>query len=263
MRARINGIDLAYEVDGPADAPAIILNHTLASRGEMWRYQIAEFRSRYRVVTFDMRGHGDSGAPAIAYDFDMLADDVVGLMDHLRIAKATYVGISIGGMIGQALGLQHGNRFSGLVLASAPSRVAPESHPMWEQRIETVRKEGMESQVQPAIERWFSADFRASHPEVIDWIANMIRTTSVDGFVGCCRAIMNLNFTDGLAQIKLPTLVLAGELDPGTPLPAAELIAKTIPGARLEIVEGCLHQTAIEAPTRFNRAVASFLESLR
>lgn len=264
MRVTANGIDIACEAAGPQDAPVLIFNHSLATSRAIWRAQVAAFAPRYRVVTFDMRGHGESAAPDFPYTLDMLADDVVGVLDCLGVERpAVFVGISIGGMIGQSLGLRHAQRFRALVLASTTSRVPPEGRAMWDQRIEAIRRDGVEGQVQPTLERWLSAEFRARDPETTRWVADMIRGTPAAGMIGCGHAIKMLDYTEQLQRIALPTLIIAGEKDPGTPVAASEAIQARIKGSRLEVIPGCLHQAPIEAPGAFNRILADFLADLR
>jgi len=261
-RSRINDIQIAYHLSGPAEAPVLMMSHALATSHEMWRYQIAELTKDYRVLAYDMRGHGDSDAPDFPYDFDLLADDAAGLLRSLRVDRAIFVGLSIGGMIGQALALRHRSLFSAMVLSSTASKTTAEGRALWENRLAQVRREGLEPQVAPTMERWLSAGFRQSHPEVAAWVADMIRSTPVAGYIGCGRAIMNLNLSDRLPEIRMPVMVIAGENDPGTPPSGAKAIAEAIPGARFEIIPGCLHQTAIEAPGTFNRLLREFLASL-
>jgi 3-oxoadipate enol-lactonase len=260
MRVKSKGIDIACQTDGPDDAPVLILGHTLATSREMWRAQIAHFSPRYRVISFDMRGHGESAAPDFPYSLEMLADDVVAVMDGIGVERpATYIGISIGGMIGQALGLRHPKRFNGLILCSTAARTPPEAKPALDQRIEAVKRDGLGAQVQPTLERWLSAEFRAKDPETTKWVADIIRGTPAAGMIGCLHAIKALDYLEQLKQITLPTLIIAGEKDPGTPVAAMQAIRERIAGSKLEIIPHCLHQTPIEAPDTFNKLVAQFL----
>jgi pimeloyl-ACP methyl ester carboxylesterase len=134
---------------------------------------------------------------------------------------------------------------------------------MWDQRIEAIRRDGVEGQVQPTLERWLSAEFRARDPETTRWVADMIRGTPAAGMIGCGHAIKMLDYTEQLQRIALPTLIIAGEKDPGTPVAASEAIQARIKGSRLEVIPGCLHQAPIEAPGAFNRILADFLADLR
>ena len=263
MRLTVNGIDLACQVDGPEDRPVLVLSHTLATSRAMWRRQVPHFAQRYRVVSYDMRGHGESAAPDYPYSLEMLSEDVIGILDSLGVERpAIFLGISIGGMIGQALALRHAARFRAVILSNTVSRTPPEGRALWDQRIEAIRKDGMESQVQPTLERWLSPDFRALDPETTKWVADMIRGTPVAGMIGCARAIQRLDYTDELARIALPTLIIAGEKDPGAPVAAAQAMHERIKGSRLDVIPDCLHQAPIEAADQFNQVVSRFLDRL-
>ncbi|HKP25214.1 MAG TPA: alpha/beta fold hydrolase [Dongiaceae bacterium] len=263
MRVTVNGIDLACQSDGPADGPVLVLAHTLATGRAMWRRQIPHFARAYRVVSYDMRGHGESAAPDYPYSLEMLAEDVIGILDSLGVERpAIFLGISIGGMVGQALALRHPERFRALILSNTVSRTPPEGQPMWEQRIEAIRKDGVEGQVQPTLERWLSPEFRQRDPETTKWVADLIRATPAAGFIGCARAIQKLDYTDQLERVTLPTLVIAGEKDAGSPVAAAQTIHNKIKGSQLVVIPNCQHQSPIEAPDAFNRVVGEFLEAM-
>jgi 3-oxoadipate enol-lactonase len=264
LRVTVNGIDLACQVDGPNEGPVLVLSHTLATSRAMWRRQVPHLARRYRVVSCDMRGHGESAAPDYPYSLEMLADDVVGVLDSLGIERpAIFLGISIGGMIGQALALRHPARFRALILASTASRMPPGGAAMLDQRIEAVRKDGLEGQVQGTLERWLSPEFRAREPETTKWVADMIRATPAAGFIGCGRAVQKLDYTDQLSRVAAPTLIIAGEKDPGAPVAASQAMHERIKGSRLEVITNCLHQTPIEAPDHFNRIVDAFLAQVK
>ena len=263
MRVTVNGIDLACQTDGPEDGPVLVLAHTLATSRAMWRRQIPHLARRHRVVSYDMRGHGESAAPDYPYSLEMLGEDVIGILDSLGVEQpAVFLGISIGGMVGQALALRHPDRFRAFILSNTSSRTPPEGQPMWEQRIEALKKDGVEGQVQPTLERWLSPEFRARDPETTKWVADLIRATPVTGFIGCAKAIQKLDYTDQLERIALPTLIIAGEKDPGASVAAAQAIHEKIKGSQLAVIPKCFHQTPIEAPDAFNRIVGEFLERL-
>ncbi len=259
-KADVNGTTLAYEITGKAGAPVVILGHSLAATMGMWDPQVVRFGDHYRLLRYDMRGHGASGAPKGPYTFEMLAGDVVGLMDAEGIDKAHYVGLSIGGMIGQYLGLLHGDRFDKLALCSTTSRVPAEGRPMWDQRIADVEKGGMKTQVEPTLDRWFTPGFRERAPETVGRIGAMIEKTPPAGLIGCAHAIRELDVTDKLSGIANQTLVVPGELDEGAPVAASEVIAGHIPGAGMYIVPGVRHLTNVEAPEAFNESVMAFLD---
>jgi 3-oxoadipate enol-lactonase len=211
------------------------------------------------VLAYDIRGHGQTEATAGAYDFDLLAADAVALLDTLKIERASFVGISLGGMIGQALALAAPLRLEKLILADTVCRYPPEAQAAWPERIRQIESTGLEPLVAPTLERWFTAPYRAAHPEVVARIGAIIRATPLAGYVGCCHAIAGLDFTHRLRALNIPALVLVGDQDSGTPPAMARDLAATIPGARLEIIPGAAHLSNIEQADAFTRLLAEFL----
>lgn len=261
MRAKINGTEFHITVSGREDRPVLILNHSLATSHEMWGLQIPVFGRHFRVVAFDMRGHGASSAPAGTYSLDQLADDVVGVADHLGVKRFHFLGLSIGGMIGQSLGLRHGARLDKLVLSSTlMGSVGAEGAKAWDDRNAAVKAQGAASQIDGTMARWLSADFQKNAPFTAQWIRDLIAATPADGYVGCGEAIKAMNLpAEKLATIKTPTLVIAGEKDPGaTPAEAAK-IAGAIPGAQSVVIAGGYHLCNIEFPHVFSEQVLAFL----
>jgi 3-oxoadipate enol-lactonase len=260
MQATINGFRMNFAVEGRDGAPTVILHHPLATDLTIWDELTAALRPRYRVVRFDARGHGQSEASPAPYDLPLLAADVIGLMDHLGIARAHYLGLSMGGMVGQHLGVGQPHRFASLVLCSTSSRIPPEAQPLWDDRVKAARSEGMASQVQPALARWLAAATITSKPEVVARMTRYIEATPVEGYCGWCGAIRNLNITDKLKTIALPTRVIVGSQDVGTPPAAAQVIHREIAGSELVEVLGVSHQLHVEEPDTFNRHVLDFLD---
>ena len=251
MKVRTNGIDIHYEVSG--SGPWLTLSHSLCCDVSMWQPQLAALEKQFTVLRFDTRGHGQSDAPAGAYTFDQLTDDVLGLLDALQIGRTHFCGLSMGGMIGQHLALRVPDRIERLVLADTTSRMPAEARPLWAERIRVAREQGMAAHVQPTLERWFTAPWRAAHPEVMERIGTLIRNTPVAGYVGCAQAIARIDVTDRLNGIKAPTLVIVGRDDIGTPPAMSEVIAAAIPGARLEVISDASHLSNIEQADAFNR----------
>lgn len=258
MKASINGISINYDVAGPAAAPAVVLHHPLATNLTTWDELTADLSPRYRVIRFDARGHGQSDAPKGPYAFETLAADVVGLMDHVGIKRAHFLGLSMGGMVGQYLGLLHSDRLSSLMLVSTTSRLPPEGVALWEQRIAATRAGGITSQVEGALARWVSPS-GLKNPALVTRMSKMIEATPVEGYLGWCNAIRTLNVTDRLKAIKLPTRVIVGEIDPATPVAAAKVIHENIPGSELSIVPGVSHMLQNEDPAGFTKEVMPFL----
>lgn len=259
MKVTVDGRNYHCRVEGPATAPAVVFSHALATDLRVWEPQAAALRGRFRLVRFDTLGHGGTDAPAGPYSLEGLARDALALMDALEIERAGFVGLSLGGMIAQELALQAPQRLACLVLCSTTSRIPPEAGPLWSQRIRTAASEGMEPLVAPTIVRWFTRPFRERRPEVIEEISAMIRATPPAGYVGCCRAIMHLDLTERLARVSLPTLVVVGEEDQGTPVSASQAIHERIAGSRLEVIPAAAHLCNVEQADEINRLLQDFL----
>ena len=262
MKISVNDISMNYTFDGPADAPVVTMSHSLATDRGMWDPTVPALTSRFRVLRYETRGHGQTAAPRGAYTLEQLADDARALLRALGIQRTHWVGLSMGGMIGQVLALKAPDVLLSLSLCDTSSRIPADAKPQWEDRIRTAEAKGMEPLVEPTLARWFTAPFRERRKDVVDRVATMIRTTPVAGYVGCCHAISALNLTDRLSAIKLPTIVIVGEDDPGTPVAASRLIAESIKGARLEIISSAAHLSNIERPEAFNRSLSGFLEKV-
>jgi 3-oxoadipate enol-lactonase len=261
-KIKANGINVHYTLEGRESSPVITLSHSLATDSSMWESQMDKLQGSYRVLRYDTRGHGETDAPEGPYSLDMLAEDVLGLLRALGITKTYFMGISMGGMIGQVLGLKAPSALSGLILCDTSSRIPEEAKPLWDDRIEVVKRQGMGSQVEATIERWFTPRFREEHPEVVQKVVAMIRATNPQGYIGCARAIRALDLTDRLSAIKVPTLIVVGEDDPGTPLSAAQTIHDRIKDSELVILKSAAHLSNIEQAEAFNTAVFNFLRKV-
>ena len=257
MKIRTNGVEINYEIEG--SGPWLTLSHSLACNVRMWDEQIASFKDRYRILAYDTRGHGQTSAPAGDYTLEQLADDLKGLLDHLKISKTHYCGLSMGGMIGQTFALKYPGILQTLVLADTSSRIPPEAGPVWEERIKVAQTQGMQALVPPTLERWFTAPYRSAHPETMQRIGKLIADTPVPGYVGCCRAIPKLNLTDRLKEIKVPIQIIVGADDQGTPVAMSQAIHAAAPGSRLDILPSAAHLSNIEQPQAFDRALGEFL----
>ena len=252
-----NGIDIHYEISG--SGPCVIFAHSLGSDQSIWAAQKSALAGRHTVLCYDIRGHGGTTATPGAYDFNLLAADVITLLDVLKIDKISFVGISLGGMIGQALALAAPQRLEKLILADTTSCYPPEAQALWPERIRQIETTGLEPLVGPTLERWFTAPYRAAHPDLVARIGQLIRSTPVAGYIGCCHAIAALDFTKRLKTLNLPTLVLVGDQDVGTPPAMGREIAQAIPGARFEIIPGAAHLSNIEQADTFNQQLLDFL----
>lgn len=262
MEITANGISIHHTLQGAEPAPVVTLSHSLATDLSMWEPQMDALLSSCRVLRYDTRGHGKTSVPPGPYSFDMLAEDAAALLDSLGIKKTVFMGISMGGMIGQVLGFKHRDLLSGLVLCDTMSRIPEEAKSIWAERIHAVQKEGMESQVESTIARWFTPAFREKSPEVVKKVEAMIRATGPEGYIGCAQAICELDLAERISAIKVPTLIIVGEDDPGTPVSASKEIHEKIKGSELVILKSAAHLSNIEQAEAFNSAVLNFLRKI-
>jgi 3-oxoadipate enol-lactonase len=258
MKVKANGIDINYEIEG--NGPWLTMSHSLACNLHMWDPQMPVLTKKFKVLRFDTRGHGQSSAPAGDYTLEQLADDVKGLLDALKIKQTHWAGLSMGGMIGQAFALKYPGVFQSMVLADTTSRRPPDAAKMWGERIQNAQTKGMDSLVEGTLARWFTEPYRNSRKDVMQRIGNDIRRTPVAGFVGCCHAISKVDYLDRLKEIKVPTLVMVGEHDHGTPPEAARVIQQNLPGSELKILASAAHLSNIEQAEEFNKAMTAFLD---
>lgn len=262
MNIKVNGIRVYYLLEGAPSAPVITLSHSLATDLTLWDPQMESLLKSYRVLRYDTRGHGKTEAPRGPYSLETLARDARGLLEALGIERTVFMGISMGGMIGQMLALMRPEAVSGLVLCDTSSRVPAEARPIWDERIEAVQSKGMETQVEATMERWFTPPFRRERSGVMEKVEAMIRSTDPEGYMGCAHAIRDLDLTDRISGIKAPTLVIVGEDDPGTPVAASEVIHQKIKGSELVILKSAAHLSNIEQAEAFNQAVLGFLRKI-
>jgi len=256
-RANINGAEINYRWNGDEQLPVLVLSNSLTTDLRLWEEQIPAFTKHFRVLRYDNRGHGGSSSPLGEYSLDDVAGDALSLMDHLEISKASLCGVSLGGMVGMWLGIHAPNRMDKLVLCNTSSDVAPPDP--WQARIDAVKEGGMAAIGEAVLERFLSADFRASGSPKIELVTSMLLSCDVDGYSGCCAAIRDMHLTSQLVQISSPTMVIAGELDPATPVSHSEVINERITGSELHVIQGVAHLSNLEKPDEFNKTVLEFL----
>lgn len=259
-RVRVGDISLHVRIDG-GDGPWVILAHALGADHTLWDATARHLAPRYRVLRYDLRGHGQSDAPIGAYSMIRLADDVAGLMDALAVPEAHFAGVSVSGMIGQTLALRYPERLLSLTLVDTIDRTPLEAHPMWHERIGHVEAHGMAGVVDGTLQRWLTGPFRAAHPDEAERVRRMLLAAPVHGYVGTALAIMAFDLAGAIARIRCPTLVVAGEEDQSAPPAMARAIAGAIPAARLEILPRAAHLAHIEQAERFHAVLDAFLGS--
>lgn len=257
--ADVNRTTLHYRFDGYENGPAVMLSNSLASDLTMWEPQIpALVEAGYRVLRYDSRGHGQSVVPEGPYSIELLADDSVGLMDALGLEKVHFCGLSMGGMVGQMLGTRHGDRLISLALCSTSAYMAPRE--IWDERIETVRENGMDAVVDATIDRWFTKAGQERLASDVEKVRRVILNTPVDGFCACCAAIRDMDQRESIHAISTRTMVVVGEHDAGTPVSAAEVIHERIASSELRIISDAAHFVNVEQASNFNDALLEFIE---
>ncbi len=245
-----------YAVSGSKTAPALILSNSLGTNFSMWDLQLPEFEKYFYVLRYDTRGHGDSAVSPGPYTFEQLGGDVVHLLDALKIERAFFCGLSMGGMTGLWLGLQTPKRFSKLIVASTSARFGNADG--WNTRIATVRAQGMQAVAASVVERWFTPEFRAREPERVRATQKMLEMSPPEGYVACCAALRDSDMRESLASLNIPTLVISGASDPVAPPGDGKFLAESVPGAKYAELRGA-HLVNIEAASGFTSSVVTFL----
>jgi 3-oxoadipate enol-lactonase len=258
---RTGEIVMHYRLDGPANAPTVVMSNSIGTTLDMWEPNVAALAEHFRVLRYDTRGHGltesgadDAGGVTIA----LLADDVAALMDALRIDRAHVVGLSLGGMTGQRFAAAHPDRVDKLVLCATASKIGDEN--FWNDRADAVTAGGMAA-IAGAVQRWFTADTYAERSDLVRGFITMLARADVPGYAACSRAIGRADLHDDLARIRAQTLVLSGSDDPATPPADGESLRDRIAGAHYELIENASHQLAAERPAAVNALITGFLRA--
>jgi 3-oxoadipate enol-lactonase len=254
----ISGTTINYRFDGPELGPVVMLSNSLASNLTMWDFQMrALVEAGYRVLRYDSRGHGMSAVTEGPYSIDLLVEDTVGLMDGFGLEKVHFCGLSMGGMVGQMLGVRHGDRLISLILCATSAHIGPRE--IWDERIELVQRNGMGAVADTTIDRWFTKAGQERFPDEVEKVKQMILNTPVEGFCACCAAIRDMDQRESIDTISTPSLVVVGEHDPGTPVAASELIHDRIAASDLKVISDAAHFVNVEQMKVFNDTILTFL----
>ncbi len=256
-----NGITIDYEFFGPEHAPVVVLSHSLGSSSVMWAPQLPLLTEKYRVLCYDTRGHGGTSAPEGAYSLDQLGNDALALMDGMDLAQVHWVGLSMGGMIGQNLALRQNGRFKSLTLCDTSSQIPESARATWDERIAIATAAGMAALADSTMERWFTAPYLADKPSSVESIRAQFLATPPAGFIGCCHALKPLDYLDQLHTIDLPTMIIVGAEDMGTPVAASRDMEARIPNSQLAILPQAAHLANVEQAEPFSRALLDFLNA--
>ena len=251
-----DGCPIHVEVTGPDGAPALMLSNSLGTTLHMWDAQIPAFSEKFRVVRYDRRGHGRSGVSPGPYSMARFGQDAIAIMDALGLQKVNWLGLSMGGMVGQWLGANAPDRIAKLILSNTTSHYADKAP--WDLRIKTIREKGLGALADTVMTIWFTERFRKSNPDDVARMRAMLIATPPEGYIACCEAIRDMDLRDGLPSIKAPTMVIAGEHDPATNIGAGEYIRSHIPGAGMIVLDAA-HISNVEQPEAYAKEVLAFL----
>jgi 3-oxoadipate enol-lactonase len=265
MLLPLAGRRLYYDLTGPETGPVVCITHSLASDGGSWAEQVPPLlQAGFRVLRLDMRGHGGSEPVPGDYTMKALAGDVATALDALGIPRVHYIGLSIGGMIGQAFAIEHGAKLISAMwcdtLPASPLGAAA----MWAERMNTVRQSNsLEPLADGTVERWFTDAFKPRNPGRWKQIRDTVAATTPTGYLGCSAAIMNFDFTGQLSSLPIPVLVVCGADDPGTPATENRRLASLVSEGRYEEIPNARHFPNVERPEEFNRIMMGWLEEQR
>jgi 3-oxoadipate enol-lactonase len=259
MRIKTRTIDTNCEITERPGAPVVMLSHSLGSDLSMWDPQMKVLEARFRVLSYDTRGHGQSEVPEGAYTLDQLVDDAAALLEALKIDRVHFIGLSMGGMIAQGLALKHPGRIESLVLCDTSAMIPEAAQAVIQERIDTARREGLAALVDGTLARWFTPGYLKRKTSEAELIRRIFLATPAAGYIGCTEAIRRLNYLEALTRIQCPALILVGAEDPGTPVAASQAIHAKIAGSKLVVIPAASHLSNIEQAEGFNTNIVEFL----
>jgi len=261
---RLRPMRTNHVLEGRDGAPVVTLSHSLGATLALWDATAAALAPRFRVLRYDVRGHGASETPSGPYTLEQMSGDVAALLRSRGIERTHFVGMSMGGLIGMTFALAHPAMVASLTLCDTTACYGPERAPMWDERVRVAETAGMtETLIERTMEIWFSPEFMEKGKPVVDRVRAMLRATDPRGYAAAIRAIGYVDLRERIRAIRTPTLVVVGENDQGTPPSMARAMAEAIPGARLEVLPGARHAAVVERADDFNRILMEFLATAR
>ncbi|MGY1692497.1 3-oxoadipate enol-lactonase [Geodermatophilus sp. SYSU D01105] len=253
----MTAVEVSYTEDGPRDAPVVVLSNSLGATRAMWDPQVPALAERFRVVTYDTRGHGSSPAPAGPYRLDDLVDDVVALLDRLGVRRAHVAGLSLGGMTAMRLAAREPDRVRRIALLCTSAKTEPQG---FLDRAAAARSGGTAPLAPAVVSRWLTPSFAAAHPDLVARLEAMIAGADDEGYAACCEVVAHLDLREELSRIGAPTLVVSGAEDPALPPDHQRAIAEGIPGAELVSVSPGAHLANLESPLEVTGALLAHLD---
>jgi 3-oxoadipate enol-lactonase len=260
-KLQLGELQFNYSMVGPANAPVIVFSNSLGANLTMWEPQIEFFQKKFRVLTYDQRGHGQTDVSEQSFQFDDLAYDVVRLINALDIEKVHFVGLSMGGMTALGLAIKYPERLLSVTASNCVASFSPEARQAWTERASSVSANGLEPILDATIQRWFTETMISNRPDDIAGVRAMILNTTIDGYVGCCGAIRDLDYMEGMASIGVKTLLIGGTYDLGTPPTEMKKMSSLIPGSKYVELDTA-HVSNLEAPAEFNQTLDQFLSEV-
>ncbi|WP_313034435.1 3-oxoadipate enol-lactonase [Acinetobacter sp.] len=251
-----NDAQINYQTFGDAKNPVLVFSNSLGTKFSMWQPQIEFFQQDYFVICYDTRGHGASSAPQGPYSLDQLGQDVINLLDHLKIEKAAFCGISMGGLTGQWLAINKPERFSHVIICNTAATIGQEQ--AWLERAALVREQGLQPIASTAGGRWFTDKFIQSNAAEVEKLQNSLAAGSAEGYASCCEALAKADLREQLKDITVPVLVIAGQQDPVTTVADGQFMVEHIPNSQMLEINAS-HISNIEQPEQFNHLLQSFL----
>lgn len=262
QNVNVNGATLHACIEGREGAPWLVLVHSLGTDSQLWDGQTSVFGKEYRVLRYDIRGHGHSSAPKGPYTMDQLGDDLFGLLAHFAIPRTHVVGISLGALTALAVAERNAPQIASIAVCDSRADMPVEFAQAIDERNRLIRKEGMAAIAQAMVERWITPATIAARPEVAEKVRQMVKKASVEGFASCTEAIKSNRLLERLSQIKVPSIFVAADQDAGLPIEVMQRMQQNVPGSRLAVIAGGGHLSNLDQPDAFNRLVLEFLRNL-
>ena len=251
-----NDAEINYQTFGDANKPAIIFSNSLGTKYSMWQPQIDALQNDFFVICYDTRGHGASSAPQGPYTIEQLGQDVSNLLDHLNVKKASFCGISMGGLTGQWLAIHKPEYFNHVIVCNTAAKVGQEQ--AWNERAALVREQGLQPIAATAASRWFTERFIQSQAAIVESLSNDLAAGSAEGYASCCEALAKADLREELKNIKVPVLVIAGQQDPVTTVVNGQFMVDRIPNSQLFEINAS-HISNIECPNEFTQAIRNVI----
>ena len=252
-----NQASINYQTFGDHTKPALIFSNSLGTQFSMWQPQLDALKKDFYMICYDTRGHGQSSAPQGPYSIELLGEDVIHLMDHLHIDKANFCGISMGGLTGQWLAINHPERFEHVIVANTAAQIGQEQ--AWKDRASLVREQGLEPIASTAATRWFTEGFIKKNAKIVDQLSINLAQGSPEGYASCCEALAVADLRDQIQGINIPVLVIAGSKDPVTTVKDGQYMVNKIRSSALFEIDAS-HISNIEQPQAFNKAIFDFIQ---